>query len=56
MRSEQIAGKRGADWRAYDGEAKEIEERKERLLDRVAEQLTQDTQTTDLFTITFEIV
>ena len=28
-------------WRAYDGEAKEIEERKERLLDRVAEQLTQ---------------
>ncbi|WP_373089106.1 hypothetical protein [Sneathiella sp.] len=48
--------KRDEDWRAYDGEAKEIEERKELLLDRVAEQLTQDTETSDLFTITFEII
>lgn len=47
--------KRDEAWRAYDIDAKEIEERKERLLDRVAEQLTQETKTTDLFTITFEI-
>lgn len=53
---QQCEKKRDEAWRAYDGEAKEIEERKERLLDRVAEQLTQDTETTDLFTITFEII
>ncbi|MDZ7893517.1 MAG: hypothetical protein U5M50_00280 [Sphingobium sp.] len=52
---QQCEKKRDEAWRAYDGEAKEIEERKERLLDRVAEQLTQETATTDLFTITFEI-
>ena len=48
--------KRDEAWRAYDGDAMEIEDRKEHLLDRVAEQLTQDTETTDLFTITFEII
>lgn len=53
---QQCEKKRDEAWRAYDGEAKEIEERKDRLLDRVAEQLTQDTETTDLFTITFEII
>lgn len=52
---QQCEKKRDEAWRAYDVEAKEIEERKERLLDRVAEQLTQETATTDLFTITFEI-
>jgi ERCC4-related helicase len=53
---QQCEKKRDEAWRAYDGEAKEIEERKECLLDRVAEQLTQGTETTDLFTITFEII
>lgn len=53
---QQCEKKRDEAWRAYDVEAKEIEERKERLLDRVAEQLTQETETTDLFTITFEII
>ena len=53
---QQCEKKRDEAWRTYDGDAKEIEERKERLLDRVAEQLTQDTETTDLFTITFEII
>lgn len=53
---QQCEKKRDEAWRAYDGEAKEIEERKERLLDRVTEQLTQETETTDLFTITFEII
>ena len=53
---QQCEKKRDEAWRAYDGEAKEIEERKEHLLDRVTEQLTQDTDTTDLFTITFEII
>ncbi len=52
---QQCEKKRDEAWRAYDGEAKEIEERKEHLLDRVTEQLTQETATTDLFTITFEI-
>lgn len=53
---QQCEKKRDEAWRAYDGEAKEIEERKEHLLDRVAEQLTQDTETTGIFTITFEII
>ena len=53
---QQCEKKRDEAWREYDGEAKGIEERKERLLDRVAEQLTQETETTDLFTITFEII
>jgi len=53
---QQCEKKRDEAWRAYDGEAKEIEERKEHLLDRVTEQLTQETATTDLFTITFEII
>ena len=53
---QQCEKKRDEAWRAYDNEAKEIEERKELLLDRVAEQLSQDTDSTDLFTITFEII
>ena len=53
---QQCEKKRDEAWRAYDGEAKEIEERKEHLLDRVTEQLTQETATNDLFTITFEII
>lgn len=53
---QQCEKKRDKAWRAYDGEAKEIEERKEHLLDRVTEHLTQETAMTDLFTITFEII
>jgi DNA repair exonuclease SbcCD ATPase subunit len=53
---QQCEKKRDEAWRAYDGDAGEIEERKERLLDRVTEQLTQETETFDLFTITFEII
>ncbi len=53
---QQCEKKRDEAWRAYDGEAKEIEERKEHLLDRVTEQLTQETEIADLFTITFEII
>ena len=52
---QKLERKRDEAWRAYDGEAREIEDRKETLLDRVAEQLEQSVETTDLFTVTFEI-
>jgi superfamily II DNA or RNA helicase len=55
-KARELEGKRDTAWRAYDEAAKDIEVEKDGLLDRVEEQLAQDVETDDLFTITFEVV
>ncbi len=42
-------------WREYDSAAKEVEEKKDELIDMVEKRLKQKVSTTDLFTISYEI-
>lgn len=50
-----LEGKRDEAWREYDNAAKEVEVKKDELIDMVEARLKQNISTADLFTISYEI-
>jgi superfamily II DNA/RNA helicase len=51
----KLEEKRDDAWREYDNAAKEVEEKKDELIDMVEARLKQNVNTTELFTISYEI-
>ena len=48
--------KRDEAWKAYDAAAREVEKKKDQLLDEVQEQLEQEVSSTELFSLRWNIV
>lgn len=54
-KARKLEGKRDEAWREYDDAAKVIEEKKDEVIDMVEARMKQQVETTELFTISFEI-
>ena len=52
----QLEGKRDEAWREYDNAARDIEEKKDQLIDEIEKKLKQDISEQELFTIRWKIV
>lgn len=52
----QLEGKRDEAWREYDQSAREIEKRKDELIDEIEKKLKQSITEQELFTIRWKIV
>ena len=52
----QLEGKRDEAWREYDQSAREIEKRKDKLIDEIEKKLKQSITERELFTIRWKIV
>ena len=52
----QMEGKRDEAWREYDNAARDIEEKKDQLIDEIEKKLKQDISEQELFTIRWKIV